>query len=364
MELIHSETYRNTLLRIIDVAEEKLSEINGKTIVITGATGMLGSCLVDTLASWNQRQTVPVKIVAVSRSAASAKERFYSCWDAPFFSFVEQDVCEELRGFPDHVDYIIHAAGNGDPISFSRFPTETLLANVVGSDALLRYGKDHGMKRFLYLSSGEIYGNPISFSDVFTEEYCGPIDFFNSRSCYPEGKRAAEILCQSYIHQYGVDCVIARPCHLFGPTMTRRDSRAVSQFFMNSVEGKPVVLKSSGEVERSHCYVADAVSAILYLLTDGVCGKAYNIADPDYQMTIRTFAEKVAQFGNGKLVFENPDDIESKGYSQRKRSILDAFLLEKLGWKPMPKKTSAILETIKILQEANFAENKEGNSVN
>ena len=352
MKLIKSQAYQNMLSQIIEISEPKLSILKGKTIIITGATGMLGSCIVDTLVLWNRKQSVPAQIVTVSRREVSAQRRFDYCWNESFFSFIEQDICKEICGFPEQVDYIIHAASNGDPVNFSQNPTETLLANILGSHFLLNYGKDHGLKRFLYISSGEIYGNPNENMEAFSEDYCGPIDFSSSRTCYPEGKRAAEVLCQCYLHQYHLDSVIVRPCHLFGPTMTRQDSRAVSQFLWNAVNGENIVLKSSGEIERSHCYIADAVNAVFWVLKDGISGKAYNVADPKYQMTIREFAEKSAEYGNSKVVFENPSAIEMDGYSQRKRAVLNTSLLENLGWIPQKRSTSAILETIKILKEA------------
>ena len=352
MELIKSRTYQNMISQIIEMSKHKLTILNGKTIIVTGATGMLGSCIVDALVLWNQKQSTPVKIVAVSRREASAKKRFGYCWNESFFSFIEQDICREIHDFPKQVDYIIHAASNGDPVNFSKNPTETILANILGSHFLLNYGKEHGLKRFLYISSGEVYGDSNDNLDKFSEKYYGSINLSTSRACYPEGKRAAEVLCQCYLYQYHLDSVILRPCHLFGPTMTRQDSRAVSQFLWNAVRGENIVLKSSGDIERSHCYIADAVTAVFWVLKDGESGKAYNIADPKYQMTIREFAEKSAEYGNSKIVFENPSSLEINGYSQRKRAVLSSLLLESLGWKPQKRSHSAILETIQILRES------------
>ena len=213
------------------------------------------------------------------------------------------------------------------------------------------------MQRFLFVSSGEMYGQPNANLDDFVEEYCGYVDHTSSRACYPTGKRAAEVLCQSYISQYNIDAVIVRPCHIFGPTMTRRDSRAVSEFLWNAVDGKDIVLKSAGLVERSHCYVVDAAKAILQVLIAGECGKAYNIADRQYEMTIRDFAKKAAHAGGCKVVFENPSDIEVQGYSKVSRAVLDSSRLEALGWKPEHDQLSAIEKTVAILRErANYKE--------
>lgn len=345
MNLMNSSTYRMALHRL------NVEKLEGKEVLITGATGMIGSCLVDALMCWNQTREHPCRVIAVGRNRASAQERFPLWWTDRQFQFLEQDVCQPLRGFPEHVDYIIHAASNADPVRFALEPVDTILSNITGTNLLLEYGRTHGMKRFVYISSGEMYGQALEGVDAFVEDYCGPVDHSSIRSCYPSGKRSAEVLCQSYISQYGVDAVIVRPCHIFGPTMTRRDSRAVSEFLWNAADGKDVVLRSVGLMERSHCYVVDCAQAILCVLARGECGQAYNIADPNYQMTVREFAQRAAAAAGRTVIFENPDKVQAAGYSKAKRAVLDSTKLQKLGWGPRSE-GCALKETIAILAES------------
>ncbi|MBE6974107.1 MAG: NAD-dependent epimerase/dehydratase family protein [Ruminococcaceae bacterium] len=345
MDLMENQRYIRSLAKL------RLEELAGKTVVITGATGMIGSCLVDALSVWNRGQTAPCRVVATSRRAESAQKRFGYCRNEPWFTYIRQDVCDEAAGWPDRVDYVIHAASNADPVSFAKAPVDTLMANVLGTDRLLREGLKRGMKRFLYVSSGEMYGQPDSLQRDFTEDYCGPLDHGNPRACYPAGKRAAEVLCQCYGAQYGADCVIVRPCHTFGPTMTAGDSRAVSEFLRSAAAGRNIGMKSAGLVERSHCYVVDAADAIFRVLLQGRTGGAYNIADPACQMTIREFARKAAEAGGCRVVFENPSDLEVKGYSAVSRQVLSAEKLMALGWTGRENAMDAITETVQILKE-------------
>lgn len=345
VDLLDSKIYRSSLERVC--AGMDLDFLRGKTLVVTGASGMLGSCLIDLLGIWNETQTAPCRIVGVSRDSEAVKGRFKPFWTKSWFSFHAQDVCAPLGGLPETVDYIIHAASNADPVRMAKYPVDTLMANVLGTKNLLDYGMVHGMERFLFVSSGEVYGQPNENMDDFTEGYCGPLDLSNLRSCYPEGKRAAEVLCQSYISQDGVDAVIIRPCHLFGPTMTRKDSRAVSEFLRSAADGRDIVMKSTGLLERSHCYVVDAAAALLLVMRDGKCGEAYNIADKRYQMRIREFAEKAAEAGGCGVSYAQPIDVEIKGYSKSRRMVLNAKKVEKLGWKA--EVNDAVKETVNIL---------------
>lgn len=338
MKIAANKRYAASLARALSGLD--LSPLAGRRVLVAGGAGMLGSCLVDLL-----REDGRCRVIAVGRDAAAARERFGP--EDGSYSFYRHDVSEPLTNLSEHIDYIIHAASNADPLRMAKDPVGTLMANVEGTRNLLEYGMAHGMRRFLFVSSGEIYGQPDG--DSFREEYCGPLDLFSPRTCYPEGKRAAEILCRSYMDQYGADAVIVRPCHLFGPTMRPNDSRAASQFLRSAAEGKDVVLKSEGLLVRSHCYAADAARGILLALLSGERGAAYNIADRRYQMRIRDFAERAAQAGGSRVIFDTPGELEQKGYSRAERMVLDPGRLEALGWRPA--NIPAIEETVRILRE-------------
>ncbi len=348
MNILRNDIYIKSLSNMLD--EIDISYLQGKTLLISGAYGMIGSCIVDALMLWNNKQTNPCKIITVGRDEMKAKKRFQNYYYSDNFEFYCHDICEELADIINKTDYIIHAASNADPVNISRKPVDTLLANILGTNNLLKYGIGHDMQRFMYVSSGEMYGEPDDKMNDFNEKYCGYIDYSSPRSCYPSGKRGAEVLCKSYISQHNVNAVIVRPCHIFGPTMTENDSRAVSEFFKNAVKNKKIILKSSGAIERSHCYVIDAIKAIFIVLQRGLCGEAYNIADKTYQMTIKDFATSIAKASGSVIEFADPSEIEKAGYSKVKRSVLSNDKLRYLGWIPN-KNRNAIVETIKILEK-------------
>lgn len=353
MNITEQKEYQNLLARFID-ENTLLCELEGKTLLLTGATGMIGSFLVDVLMTRNKRLPAArqTTVIAIGRNQGRASERFAYCWDYPSFSFIAHDVSDKLTGILDKpVSYIVHAASNADPVNFARYPTDTLLANIFGTKNLMDYGMAHGMKRFLYVSSGEMYGQPDENMSDFVESYCGPVDYASPRACYPAGKRASETLCQCYIAQYGADAVIVRPCHIFGPTMMQSDSRAASEFFRNAAVGKSIILKSAGLLERSQCHVADAVEGILYVLFRGVNGQAYNVADKNYQMTILEFAQKIAEAANVPCCFADPSIVEAAGYSVVERAVLSADKLRGLGWQPRYGIRDGIRETIDILRD-------------
>lgn len=329
-----------------------LDFLSGKTILIAGAGGMLGSCLADAILLWNQEQERRCRVIAMGRNESRLREWFGEALEDPDFLAAEHDVCRTLSELREPVDYVIHAASNADPANMAKYPVETLLANVLGTENLMEYGIAHGMKRFLYISSGEAYGQPDEELHDFVEDYCGPVDLKNPRTCYPEGKRAAEALCQSYRSQYGADLAIVRPCHLFGPTMSKRDSRAAAEFLWRGSRGQDIVLKSAGTTERSHCYVVDAVNALLAVLERGENGEAYNIADRRYQMTVRAFAEEAARAGGSRVLFQEAGSQEKKGYLKIGRQVLNSAKLENLGWSPLEITADAIGDTVRIMREA------------
>ena len=179
---------------------------------------------------------------------------------------------------------------------------------------------------------------------MFSEDYSGYVNCNTSRSCYPSSKRAAETLCASYAAEYGIDVVIARPCHIYGPNFTETDNRVYAQFIRNILKGEDIVMKSSGEQFRSWCYVVDCVSALLFILLKGVSGEAYNIADSVSVITIRQLAEMLSGIGN--VVIDAPSVAEKKGYNPVSKSVFSIDKIETLGWEASGSMKEKMIKTI------------------
>ena len=311
------------------IFEQRLpwEKLSGCNILVTGATGLIGGCMVDTLMANPHRD---YQVYAAGRNEGRAHRRFAGYEGDGSFHFLCYDVLEPLQT-EEKYDYIVHAASNASPNFFARKPVEIIKSNIVGVVNLIEYGLQHEMKRFLYVSSGEVYGE--GDGRVFTEDYSGYVNCATPRACYPSSKRAAETLCVSYASEYGADVVIARPCHVYGPHFTEEDNRVYAQFIRNVLRSEDIVLKSTGEQFRSWCYVVDAVSAIIHILLRGECGEAYNVADANSNISIRELAETIASIGGRKVVFELPDDDEKRGFNPVSKSIFSTEKLESLGWK-------------------------------
>lgn len=315
-------------------------KLNGKNILITGACGLIGSAIIDFLIENN----VECNIYAMARNRNKAEKSFAKYLNYPLLHIVEGDVNAPLKeNLVFH--YIINAASNANPNAYATDPVGTIWTNINGTKNLLDYGKGHGLERFLYVSSGEVYGN--GNVKEWLESDSGYVDCMTLRSCYPTSKRAAETLCVAYSRQYHVEIVVARPCHTYGPHFTDSDTRAYAQFVRNARNHEDIILKSKGEQYRSWLYVKDCASAILTILLKGQNGEAYNVADEDSCVTIRELAETIANIGGGKVVFDLPSDVEKQGFSVIRKAVFNTGKLEALGWQPKYKMKEALIETIK-----------------
>lgn len=348
--LIHNSEYRNQIEKMIENSNLDWSELKNKSVLITGAAGMLASCMVDVLIILNETFSYNVSIYALGRNGYKIQNRFEEYAKKAYFHILERDISKSFE-LEDKIDYIVHAASNADPVLMMNYPVDTLLANVIGVNNMLELAVQQKSK-LLYVSSGEMYGQPDETTENgFYEEYCGYVDYKSPRSCYPSGKRAAEVLCQSYKHQYGVHINIVRPCHCYGPTMTPTDGRAVSQFIRDVMDGKDIVLKSTGELVRSHCYVVDVIYGMFYVMLKGENGEAYNIADKNSEVNIKEFATIVCGTNNKQVLFDLPTDFEKQSYSKVVRQVLDAKKLEALGWHAMYDLKAGVESTVRILRE-------------
>ncbi|MDY2698581.1 MAG: NAD-dependent epimerase/dehydratase family protein [Lachnospiraceae bacterium] len=326
------ELYRQELRKLNNhlLPWEKLS---GKTIMISGATGMLGKCLIDFLMLKNATENAKIQIIALSRNDVRAKERFADYWDSELFQYIS---CDVNKSIPEcgQVDYIIHAASNTHPLQYSQDSIGTITSNVIGTKNMLDYAVAHGTQRFCFASSVEIYGENRGDVEKFDEKYLGYIDCNTLRAGYPESKRLGETLCNAYGQTYGLDFVIPRLSRVYGPTMLSSDSKAISQFIRKAAVGEDIVLKSEGNQRYSYTFVIDAVAGILYCLLLGEAGEAYNVADEKSDISLKDLAEYLAQIVGKQVIFELPDEKERRGYSTATKAMLDAGKLESLGWRP------------------------------
>lgn len=318
-----------------------LEKLRGCNIFIAGATGLIGSALVDLLMML--APALDFCVYASGRNEARARRRFAEYMANPHFRFLKYNVEDALECGVDF-QYIIHAASNASPNFFANAPVEVIMSNILGTRNLLDYGRRHGMRRFLYVSSGEVYGD--GDVDKWTESDSGYVDSMSQRSCYPASKRAAETLCVAFAHEYATEAVVVRPCHTFGPHFTESDSRAYAQFVRKARRHEDIVLKSAGEQYRSWLYVKDCASAILTVLLKGENCEAYNIADENSCMTIRELAESIARIGGVKVVFDLPSDDERRGFSVIKKATFSTQKLRSLGWQPRYSLQEALQETV------------------
>lgn len=323
-------------------------KIQGKSVLLTGASGLIGTFLVDLLMYKNFVDALNVRIIAIGRNEDKAKERFCEYWENDNFSFLKADINVTLS-LAEHADFVIHAASNTHPRLYASDPVGSLMTNILGTYHLLEYAQETKTERFVFVSSVEIYGQALKADDVFDEKYCGYIDCNQFRAAYPEGKRAGEALCNAYIKKHGMDIVLPRLSRVYGPTMRLDDSKAMSQFIMNGVCGENIVLKSKGEQRFSYCYVADAVSGILTAMLLGKCGEAYNVADMEGAISLREITENIAASVGSKVVFDLPEEQEKEGFSKVSVGVMDTKKLEALGWQAFDDVRSGTRKTIEII---------------
>ena len=244
------------------IVSAKLSwhKLQGKTVLVTGATGFIGSFIIHSLMRKNETDSLGVKILALVRNADTARAAYGEYEKEGSLSFIEQDVCVPLPT-DKRADYIIHCASNAAPKEYSLYPVETMKTNFYGTLNLLDYAKAVGAESFLYVSTIEVYGTTHGIDSIDENTY-GEIDAMKVRSCYPLSKKGCETLSISYADEYGVNVKIGRLSYIFGPGMKPGDSKIVAVFPKCIADGENIVMKSKGEQLRSYTYVTDAITGL------------------------------------------------------------------------------------------------------
>lgn len=305
------------------------SFLRGASVLVTGATGLVGGTFVRALLRASARNGLGLRLVLPMRRCARAAALFPD----PCVRAVEwPGLLAPLEAPP--ADFAVHAAAMTSSLDMVRRPSETLLAAFEGTRSFLEWARGCAVRKAVLLSSLETYGVPPPGSPDMDETSSGSLDPMSPRSSYPEGKRAAEALCAAYAAQHGLPVCVARLAQTFGPGAEPGDRRAFAQFARAAVAGEPIVLHTAGRTARNYCHVADAAGAILALLGAGVPGEAYNVADEASYVTVRELAERFAAAGGrgSRVVFDGAGEA-AFGYAPELRIRLLAGKLAALGFR-------------------------------
>ncbi len=311
------------------------AKLYGRSVLISGAYGMLASYMVYMLLYLNKYYNADIEIYAVGRNEQKFFSRFGEFIEDKHFHIVLQDINKPVIGIPK-IDYIIHAASPASPHYYATIPVDVILPNILGTYNLLEKAVEDKVLGFLFISSGP-YGNLEGKVESIKETDMGPLDPMNLRSCYDEGKRCGETLCLSYYCQYNVPINCVRPSHTYGPTMDLNDSRVFANFVSDAINGRDIVIKGDGRAMRSFCYISDAVLAYFKILLDARRGEAYNVGNDEANISIADLAKLIVSLcskDNIKVVFANREKNDKYSVSPIvKAPILNTEKIRALGWK-------------------------------
>lgn len=338
MKLIESKQYINDLEKAMKNID--LSGLDGKSIFITGGLGLICSAIVDVLICYGK-----TNICVGARDEQRFQERFGGC---DRVKFVPYDALSGLN-LTMKPDYIIHGAGLASPELYTSMPVETVLSNFDGVHSLLEFAKINKVNRLLYVSSSEVYGKKTT-EEPFVEDTYGEVDIDNIRSSYAIAKRASEMLCKAYASEYGVETIIVRPGHIYGPSAKSSDKRISSDFAFKAARGEKLEMKSAGLQKRSYCYSVDCAIQILTALLKGESGQAYNIGH-DTVTTIRKMAEIYAEAGMVELTIAEPTEAELKAFNPMNNSSLNNSKIKGLGYRDTFSVEEGLGHTVEILKE-------------
>ena len=330
-----------------DLSWEKLKN---KTVMITGASGMVGSYMLYVLLMLNDEKNYGIKVDAVMRNVNKLPEEIRNREDV---KVVVADVTKDIPDVGD-IDYIIHAASPASPLIMQNQPVETIAANTIGTFKTLELAKEKNAEGYLFISSREIYGQPDEGQEFFYENTYGFVDQLNPRSCYSEGKKAAETMCVCFHEEYGLNTKIARLAHTYGPGMSIYDGRVQADFLKNVYHNEDIVLKSEGTAVRTYTYIADAIAGMYRILLDSE-DIVYNIGNEAGKVSIRDLAEILVSIypeRGLKLVFDIPEG-GTKGTAPYTLGILSSEKLRKLGWNPKYSVKDGFKRTLEYLELEN-----------
>lgn len=334
----------NNFLRIVSQDIEEIvaddlpwEQFSGSVVVVTGASGFMGSYLVRILLSLYALNKVknPVRVIGVVRNVGKSQQRFADILDLDNFTLCECNLSDpgdlDLKA-----DWFIHAASQASPKYYNSDPVGTLAPNVIGTHHLLKLAKSSKAKGLIFFSSSEVYGD-VGIKSRLSETDYGLVDPMMIRSSYAESKRMGENMCISWMHQHGVPIKIVRPFHTYGPGLDLADGRVFSDFIADVVAGRDIQMASDGQARRAFCYIADAMRGIFRVILLGEAGQAYNVANPQADLSILELANLMVKiFPEKNLRVQRKTSLDSAYMPSKYNNLLpDISKIKLLSWNPV-----------------------------
>ena len=299
---------------IANELEEFYDELEGKTVLIAGGKGFLGTYFTSVLTKINETLSKPMKIIVLD-SLITSKDKKDSVNQN--IEFLEQDISKSFE-ISNNIDYIIHAASIASPPTYRKFPIKTVDVNYQGTKNLLEIAKEKKVRSMLLLSSSEIYGDPEIFPTP--ESYVGKVSCTGPRACYDESKRLAETISILYFQQYKIPIKIARPFNVYGPYLNLDDGRIIPDFMNNAINKSQIIIHSDGSPTRSFCYVSDAIGGFFKLLLSKHDGIICNVGN-DEEVSVKNVADTIKNIVAKPIsikIIESNDPNYTKDNPQRR----------------------------------------------
>lgn len=343
----------NEDIKLISESNIDFNKFKNSSVLVTGATGLIGSLLIKTLVFCNKRHNLNINIIGLARNVDRVNSYFGELLKEESLKFIYNDINSKIET-TYNIDYIIHTASVTASKIMVTYPVNTITTSVLGTKNVLDLAVEKNVKGVVYLSSMEVYGITDKTLEYVREDNLGYIDLSSVRSSYSESKRMCELLCVSYASQFNLPVRIARLAQTFGAGISKEENRVFAQFAKCAINNKDIILHTLGKSEGNYCYTRDAIRALLLLLYKGKNGESYNISNEETHTTIANMAEMVCEkFGKGniKVVFDIPENNLIYGYAPEVKMKLSSEKMRDLGWSPEVSLEEAYSRMIQSMNE-------------
>ncbi len=337
---------------IAEAIKKEGKKLEGKTLLISGGAGFIGSYILATIHELNEEYfSKPCRVISIDNFITGRKRRIVEEIKSDYFTFIEADVTKPLD-IKGRVDYIIHAAGLASPVYYQKYPLETIESAIYGVRNLLEIAKLKKSKSFLYFSSSEIYGDPDPNFIPTPETYRGNVSAIGPRACYDESKRLGETICMVFYEKYKTPIKIVRPFNVFGPGMLPNDYRVVPMFISNALKGRPLPVHDKGNQTRTFCYISDAIVGFLKVLLSSKSGEVYNVGNENDEINMMKLAMIISDLFKNKVEVHTVKYPSTYPQDEPKRRCPDLTKIRtNLSYKPSVSLRQGLSRVIKWYKE-------------